>query len=75
VTVHAFYWLLGVLLDPENGSSTFLRNTGERLPGYMASYLGLWYALQCIKLPTDKQAYYDVLDLISEPLTDHGLFN
>jgi hypothetical protein len=33
-----YFWLFGLILDPENGDSTFLRNLGERLPDYTVSY-------------------------------------
>jgi hypothetical protein len=35
--MHVLSYLLGLLLEPEDGgSSTFLRNVGELLPDYMA---------------------------------------
>jgi hypothetical protein len=34
----AFYHLLGLLFDPEDGSSMFFQNTGELLPDYMVKH-------------------------------------
>jgi hypothetical protein len=37
-TFLAYFSLFGLIFDLENGGSTFLRNVGERLPEYTASY-------------------------------------
>jgi hypothetical protein len=39
----ASYSLLAYhVVNPKNGDSTFLRNVGELLPGYMASHPRIW---------------------------------
>jgi hypothetical protein len=39
---HSASWLLGLLLDPEDGGSTFLRNVGKLLPDYITSHPRRW---------------------------------